>query len=216
MGPNSDILDTRAVVLTSLGRYKQAIQDLELSVTDNPTASKYFHKADAHLRAGENKNAVEAWEKAEASGLGRDALNRMEFDRYRGDEDQDRSDSWCIGNAGRRLAPGRVSALVLATRFAQPHDHDASTNWPRIDRRLDACCDPDCERQRPGRRHELSTARASTPILPVTPSEAEFAPVARPGTGGGRPANVLFPGAESAAAGPHGRSLQRHGDRRRD
>jgi tetratricopeptide (TPR) repeat protein len=82
MGPNSDILDTRAVVLTSLGRYSQAIQDLELSVTDNPTASKYFHKADAHLRAGENKNAVEAWEKAEALNLGRDALNRMEFDRY--------------------------------------------------------------------------------------------------------------------------------------
>jgi tetratricopeptide (TPR) repeat protein len=82
MGPNSDILDTRAVVFTSLGRYKDAIRDLELSVTDNPTASKYFHKADAHLRAGENKNAVEAWEKAEALNLGRDSLNRMEFGRY--------------------------------------------------------------------------------------------------------------------------------------
>jgi tetratricopeptide (TPR) repeat protein len=82
MGPNSDILDTRAVVLTSMGRYKQAIQDLELSVTDNATASKYFHKADAHLRAGENKNAVDAWEKAEGLNLSRDSINRMEFERY--------------------------------------------------------------------------------------------------------------------------------------
>ncbi len=45
MGPNSDILDTRAVVLTAEKKYKQAIQDLELSVTDNPTASKYYHLA---------------------------------------------------------------------------------------------------------------------------------------------------------------------------
>ncbi len=82
MGPNSDILDTRAVVLTSQKNYKQAIQDLELSVTDNPTASKYFHKAVAHYKANEMRSAVEAWEKAEALGLNRDALNRLEFDQF--------------------------------------------------------------------------------------------------------------------------------------
>lgn len=82
LGPNSDILDTRAVVLTARQQYQPAIQDLELSVTDNPTASKYFHKADAHLRANQNRDAVAAWEKAEELGLGRDAINRMEFERY--------------------------------------------------------------------------------------------------------------------------------------
>ncbi len=82
MGPNSDILDTRAVVLTSQKNFKQAIQDLELSVTDNPTASKYYHKARAHYLANEMRSAVEAWEKAESLGLNRDALNRMEFDQY--------------------------------------------------------------------------------------------------------------------------------------
>ena len=82
MGPNSDILDTRAVVLISQKQYKQAIQDLELSVTDNPTASKYFHKAVAHLGANENRAALEAWQKAEALGLSREALNRMEFEQY--------------------------------------------------------------------------------------------------------------------------------------
>ena len=49
MGPNSDILDTRAVVLISQKQYEPAIQALELSVTDTPTASKYYHKAVAHL-----------------------------------------------------------------------------------------------------------------------------------------------------------------------
>lgn len=82
LGPNSDILDTRAVVLTARKQYQQAIQDIDLSVTDNPTASKYFHKADAHLRAGENRAAVEAWTKAEQLGLSRDVLNRMEHERY--------------------------------------------------------------------------------------------------------------------------------------
>lgn len=82
MGPNSDILDTLAVVLTSQEKYKQAIQALDLSVTDNPTASKYYHKAVAHYKANEMRNAVEAWEKAEGLGLNRDSLNRMELDQY--------------------------------------------------------------------------------------------------------------------------------------
>jgi tetratricopeptide (TPR) repeat protein len=82
MGPNSDILDTRAVVETSQKQYKKAIQDLELSVTDNPTASKYFHKAVAHYKANEMRSAVEAWEQAEKLGLNRDALNRLEFDEF--------------------------------------------------------------------------------------------------------------------------------------
>jgi tetratricopeptide (TPR) repeat protein len=82
MGPNADILDTRAVVFTSLGKYQQAIEDLELSVLDNPTASKYFHKAQAHLKAQQNVAAVEAWEKAESLGLNHDAINLMEIPLY--------------------------------------------------------------------------------------------------------------------------------------
>jgi tetratricopeptide (TPR) repeat protein len=82
LGPNSDILDTRAVVYMSQGQYKEAIADLDLSVTDGPTASKYFHKAVAHLRANESRNAIDAWQKAEGLGLNRDALNRMEHELY--------------------------------------------------------------------------------------------------------------------------------------
>jgi tetratricopeptide (TPR) repeat protein len=82
LGPNSDILDTRAMVWISRGQYKNAISDLELSVTDNPTAAKYFHKAMAHLLARENREAIDAWEKAEELKLSRESLNRMEYEKY--------------------------------------------------------------------------------------------------------------------------------------
>jgi cellulose synthase operon protein C len=82
LGPNSDILDTRAVVWISRGEYRKAIEDLELSVTDNPTAAKYFHKAQAHLLGRENREAVAAWEKAEELGLSPESLNRMEHEKY--------------------------------------------------------------------------------------------------------------------------------------
>jgi tetratricopeptide (TPR) repeat protein len=82
LGPSSDILDTRAVIFMSRGKYKEAIADLELAVTDTPTASKYFHLAEARLGAKQSRAAVEAWEKAQGLGLTRESLNRMEFDQY--------------------------------------------------------------------------------------------------------------------------------------
>jgi tetratricopeptide (TPR) repeat protein len=82
LGPNSDILDTRAVAYSAKGQYSQAIQDLRDAVTDNPTAAKYFHLAEAHLGAGEKRSAVEAWTKAEELDLNRESLNRMEHDKY--------------------------------------------------------------------------------------------------------------------------------------
>jgi tetratricopeptide (TPR) repeat protein len=105
MGPNSEILDTRAIVYISLKRYPEAIEDLELSVTDNPTASKYFHKAHAHLLAGQNRDAVDAWEKAETLGLNHDAINLMEvelFDKLKADIDRLRDTSVTQADGLRR------------------------------------------------------------------------------------------------------------------
>ena len=83
LGPTADILDTRAVVYTAKGEYQKAIRDIDYSVTDNPTAAKYFHKAVAHLGTGENTAAIEAWDKAhELSDDVRATLNRMEFELY--------------------------------------------------------------------------------------------------------------------------------------
>jgi tetratricopeptide (TPR) repeat protein len=82
MGPTSDILDTRAVILTARKRYDEAIEDLNFAVTDNPTPAKYFHKAVAHFLAGQNRLAVEAWTKAEELGLSRESLNRLEHEQF--------------------------------------------------------------------------------------------------------------------------------------
>jgi tetratricopeptide (TPR) repeat protein len=82
LGPTADILDTRAMVLIGRKQFDKAINDLDLSVTDNPTPSKYFHKSVAHLLAGQNKAALDAWAKAEELGLSLETLNLMEHGRY--------------------------------------------------------------------------------------------------------------------------------------
>jgi tetratricopeptide (TPR) repeat protein len=82
LGPNADILDTKAVVLIERKRYKEAIEELNLSVTDQPTGAKFFHLAVAHLGAEQNRDALQAWDRAEANGLTRDELNQLEHARY--------------------------------------------------------------------------------------------------------------------------------------
>jgi tetratricopeptide (TPR) repeat protein len=82
MGPSSDILDTRAVVYNSRRQYDQAIADLNDSVTDNPTPSKYFHLAEAYLGLNRNRDAFDAWKRAEELGLSRETINRMEHEKY--------------------------------------------------------------------------------------------------------------------------------------
>lgn len=83
LGPTADILDTEAVILSVKGDYPKAIRDLDNSLTDNPTPAKYFHKAVAHLGAGENTAAIKAWDDAHKLNKDvRSALNRMEFEHY--------------------------------------------------------------------------------------------------------------------------------------
>ena len=78
-------------------KYQEAIDELKLSVTDNPTGAKYFHMVVAHLGAGENRAALQAWDKAEAQGLTRDELNRLEHSRY--DQVKTKIDQLRTGNA---------------------------------------------------------------------------------------------------------------------
>jgi hypothetical protein len=82
LGPTADILDTRAMVYIARKQYDLAIADLELSVTDNPTAAKYFHKAIAHSRNRQNKDAIDAWNEAVRLGLSREELDPLEQPIY--------------------------------------------------------------------------------------------------------------------------------------
>lgn len=82
LGPSSDILDTRAMVYLARNQYREAIDDLNNAVIDLPTASKWYHKALAHLKADQADEAVKAWKAAVALGLGPDSLNRVEKEQY--------------------------------------------------------------------------------------------------------------------------------------
>lgn len=82
LGPNSEILDTRAVIAIADGRYEDAIADLELAVIDSPTASKYFHLAVAHQKAGQSESAAASWSEAVDRGLTRDSVSRLEKEQY--------------------------------------------------------------------------------------------------------------------------------------
>jgi tetratricopeptide (TPR) repeat protein len=82
LGPTTDVLDTRSVIYIAQKDYQKAIRDSELAITDAPSPSKYFHLAVAHLYAGENKAAIEAWDKAIELGDIKKDLNRLEHDRF--------------------------------------------------------------------------------------------------------------------------------------
>ncbi len=82
LGPSSEILDTRAVLEISRGDYKKAIEDLQYATADNPTASKFFHKAQAHLGARENREAIAAWDQAIELGLDPADISRLEQASY--------------------------------------------------------------------------------------------------------------------------------------
>jgi tetratricopeptide (TPR) repeat protein len=81
-GPLAELLDTRGVVYTKLGDTRHAIEDLDQATTDAPTGPKYFHLAQAHLRAGDKPAAAESLAKAQAKGLKPDDLHPLEATVY--------------------------------------------------------------------------------------------------------------------------------------
>jgi len=81
VGPISDILDTRGLVYLAQGDAAKAVEDLQLSVKVGPTASKYFHLADALLAAGDKKAALDAWQRAELLDIGPQKVTKLEMER---------------------------------------------------------------------------------------------------------------------------------------
>jgi tetratricopeptide (TPR) repeat protein len=82
VGPISDILDTRGLVLASLGKYAEAAEDFRLSAKSGPTPSKFFHLTQALLAADDQAGAAEAWAEAVAAGLGPERIAPMEVPAY--------------------------------------------------------------------------------------------------------------------------------------
>jgi tetratricopeptide (TPR) repeat protein len=81
-GPVGGLLDTRAVIYLTLGRTKDAVQDLQKAVAETPTPARYFHLALAQKKAGDRDAAVRAWQEAGRLGLSPEALHPLEKGAY--------------------------------------------------------------------------------------------------------------------------------------
>ncbi|MBI3837009.1 MAG: tetratricopeptide repeat protein [Planctomycetia bacterium] len=82
LGPNSDLLDTRALGYLASGDVKKALADLRAAATDSPSSSKFFHLAEAEKRANNIEKAREALDKAQTLGLDVNRLTPLEKQNY--------------------------------------------------------------------------------------------------------------------------------------
>jgi tetratricopeptide (TPR) repeat protein len=86
-GPLPDLLDTRACVYMALGRWSEAVRDLEEVVSQDPNPASYLRLARALAMAGERQAALAALGKARAAGGGLKLsdlhpLERPVYDRF--------------------------------------------------------------------------------------------------------------------------------------
>ena len=68
-------LDTRGVILARLGRFEEAIADLELSVKVDPSPVTYFHLARAYFKAGKAEDFRRCRELARQKKFNRSTLD---------------------------------------------------------------------------------------------------------------------------------------------
>jgi tetratricopeptide (TPR) repeat protein len=78
LGPLADLLDTRAVIQMARNEFDQAVEDMTLSLSIDPTAVKYYHMARAQALAGDEEKAIEAWGKANEMEISVESLPLIE------------------------------------------------------------------------------------------------------------------------------------------
>ena len=83
LGPQPEVLDTRAVANITLGNYPQAIKDLKDALAIRPEPGMYIHLAQAQLKANNKGEARAALSEAQANGFGIDTpLHPLEKKAY--------------------------------------------------------------------------------------------------------------------------------------
>ena len=81
-GPVADLLDTRAVVHLTLKQASEAVADIEEVTRFSPSATAYFHLAQAQHLAGQRPAAQKALQKAAALGLTKADVHPLERAAY--------------------------------------------------------------------------------------------------------------------------------------
>jgi len=82
-GPLPALCDSRATAYTAAGRWKEALEDLDLAISEEPTAVRYFHKALALVAGDQKEEAAKAFRQALDRGLSVDQLPPLERPAFR-------------------------------------------------------------------------------------------------------------------------------------
>ena len=83
MGPNPELLDTRARVQIARGSYDRAIEDLTQALESGQTALRYFHLAVAQFKQLKKTEAVQSFREAKNRGLDVKAVHPSDQATYR-------------------------------------------------------------------------------------------------------------------------------------
>jgi tetratricopeptide (TPR) repeat protein len=81
-GARPELLDTRAAVYLSVGKYKEAIADVEHAIREAPTPARWFHLTRAHHRAKNAPQAIAALQRANDLGLNVQMLHPSDQQAY--------------------------------------------------------------------------------------------------------------------------------------
>jgi len=82
IGENSDLLDTEALIRLNKSEVGEARRILEGIVAIAPTATTYYHLAQAELAADRKIEAMVAWKKSGDLGIRRSSLHPLEWERF--------------------------------------------------------------------------------------------------------------------------------------
>jgi Tfp pilus assembly protein PilF len=82
VGPVGELLDSRAAILLSMGKYAEAEKDLAEALRQERNVGRLFHRAQVRLAAGQEKGAAEAFQEATKLGLHAAMLHPLERSGY--------------------------------------------------------------------------------------------------------------------------------------
>lgn len=77
------LYDTRATINVARGDWKQALEDIQIALAEEPSGVRYFHQARAYFLGNQKEAAAAALKKAKDLGLTVDELPALERPAYR-------------------------------------------------------------------------------------------------------------------------------------
>jgi len=84
IGPIGSLLDTRSVVRMGLGKNREALNDAQQAVLEEPSPLSYFHLVQALIAVGDTPTALREWQRARQDlGLSPEAIPPIERTRFR-------------------------------------------------------------------------------------------------------------------------------------